>query len=168
MSEAEIKLKHPGGRPSKYRPEMCDMVFKLCLLGATDERMADILEIDIATFNRWKNDYPEFCEALKAGKEDADAKVAQSLYNRALGYTGKKTVTANINGEITDVRVVDEYVGPDTTAAIFWLKNRQRGKWRDKQEIDHQSSDGSMTPSVAVTIDAATVKDIASKLNDDC
>ncbi|TDR34345.1 hypothetical protein DES43_115115, partial [Aquamicrobium defluvii] len=37
-------------------------------------------------------------------------------------------------------------VAPDPSAAMNWLKNRQPDKWRDKSEIDHKSSDGSMTP----------------------
>lgn len=126
-----------GGRPSGYKPEYCDQAYKLCLLGADDKRIADFFEISEATLNRWKSEHPEFWESLKGGKENADAAVAASLYNRAKGYVGKKTVTATNGGIITDVQVVDEYVAPDTTAAIFWLKNRQPKQWRDKQEIDH-------------------------------
>ncbi|RKV70630.1 MAG: helix-turn-helix domain-containing protein, partial [Neisseria sp.] len=40
-----------------------------------------------------------------------------------------------------------------TPAAIFWLKNRQRGKWSDKSELDVKSSDGSMTPAVRLDIE---------------
>lgn len=126
-----------GGRPSGYKPEYCDQAYKLCLLGADDKRIADFFEISEATLNRWKSEHPEFWESLKAGKENADAAVAASLYNRAKGYVSKKTVTATNGGIVTDVKVVDEYVVPDTTAAIFWLKNRQPKQWRDKQEIDH-------------------------------
>lgn len=126
-----------GGRPSGYKPEYCEQAFKLCLLGADDKRIADFFEISEATLYRWKADYPEFCESLKNGKENADAAIAASLYNRAKGYVGKKTVTATNQGVITDIQVVDEYVAPDTTAAIFWLKNRQPKQWRDKQDIAH-------------------------------
>lgn len=122
------------GRPSKYDPSMDEQAFKYCLLGATDERLAEFFEVDVATINRWKLAHPNFCASIKKGKEQADSEIAQSLFYRAKGYTAKKVVTATNQGQITDIQEVNEYVGPDTTAAIFWLKNRQPKQWRDKQE----------------------------------
>lgn len=125
------------GRPTDFKPEYCEQVEKLCKLGATDKEIADFFGIAESTLNNWKLRHPEFMESLKKGKLLADVKVAESLYSRATGYVGKKTVTANIQGVISDVKEVDEYVGPDVTACIFWLKNRQPDKWRDKvqQEV---------------------------------
>jgi hypothetical protein len=34
-----------------------------------------------------------------------------------------------------------EHYPPDTTACIFWPKNRRRDKWRDKHEIEHDVSE---------------------------
>lgn len=102
------------GRKSKYDPSRLDDVERFCLLGATDEQLADFLEIDISNFYVWKRKYPEFREAIKKGKDLADINVADSLYNRALEG--------------------------DTTAMIFWLKNRRREHWRDKQDIKHEGS----------------------------
>lgn len=138
--------KRPVGRPTSYKPEYCEQAYKLCLLGADDKRIADFFDVAESTLNKWKLDFPEFSESLKAGKDDADASIAASLYHKAKGYVGKKVVTASFNGQITDSMEVAEYYAPDTTAAIFWLKNRQPKQWRDKQDIDHTSSDGSMTP----------------------
>lgn len=135
MAEPKPKPVDVGGRPTLYKPEYNDQAFKLCLLGATDKEMADFFGVDERTVNNWKESHPTFFQSVKAGKEEADAKVASSLYSRAIGYVGKKTVTANVAGVISDVKVVDEYVGPDVTAGIFWLKNRQRDKWRDKVEV---------------------------------
>lgn len=132
--------KHPGGRPTLYKPEYADQAFKYCLLGATDEELAAFFEVDERTINRWKNDYPEFCQALKEGKEKADANVADRLYNRAMGYTHKETVTTSYQGQITDTKEIDKHYPPDTTAAIFWLKNRQPKKWRDR--VEHTGADG--------------------------
>lgn len=109
-----------GGRPSEFNPDMCGQVTKLCLLGATDAQLADFFGVCVTTINNWKLKHPEFVESIRAGKEDADSKVAQSLYNTALDG--------------------------NTTAQIFWLKNRRSKEWRDKQEINHQSEDGSMSP----------------------
>ena len=79
----EFKLprgdKRPGagrpkasGRPSGYKPEYAKEAIKLCALGATDLELADLFEINIATLHRWKSLHPEFCDALKAGKESCD------------------------------------------------------------------------------------------------
>lgn len=125
------------GRPSSYKPEYAEQARKLCLLGATDKELADFFDVSEVTINAWKKEFPDFLKSVKEGKLDADARVAESLFKRATGYVGQKTVTANIQGIITDVKVVEDYVGPDTAAGIFWLKNRQKDKWRDRiqQEI---------------------------------
>jgi len=106
------------------------------LLGATDEELAVFLGVAVSTVNKWKKEKPEFSEAIKEGKSVADAKVAQSLYNRALGYTHKDTKFATHEGKITDTKEYDKHYAPDPTSAIFWLKNRQKDKWRDKNELD--------------------------------
>lgn len=140
----------PGGRPSEYTPEYHDeRVFKLALLGLNDKEIASVFEVSEQTLNAWKNAHPEFLEALTKGKDDADAKVASKLYRRAMGYEHKavKIVADAKTGAEHIVEYIERYP-PDTTAAIFWLKNRQRDKWRDRRELDAdlKSSDGSMTP----------------------
>jgi hypothetical protein len=121
-----------AGRPSSFRPEYIDTVKKLCLLGATDKQMADIFGVAESTFNKWKIDHPEFSESLKEGKEIADAQVASSLFNRALGYSHNEDDIRAVNGEIVITPTIKHYP-PDTTACIFWLKNRQPKLWREKQ-----------------------------------
>ena len=88
------------------------------------------------TFNNWKHKHPEFLQSLKNGKEIADSQIAKSLFNRAKGYSCKATKFATFNGEITDREEYIENYPPDTTACIFWLKNRQPDKWRDKQDMN--------------------------------
>mgnify|MGYP005874636605 FL=1 len=128
--------KKKRGRKSEYRIEYVDQALKLCLLGATDKELAEFFSVSEQTLNKWKKDYPEFLESLKKGKSIADANVASRLYNRAIGYDCKATKFATSNGKITDSKVFIEHYPPDTTAAIFWLKNRQPEKWRDKKEVD--------------------------------
>lgn len=127
----------PGqpGRPSKYKPEYNRTVHGMALLGATDEEMAKFLGVTVSTFNLWKHDKPGFSEALKAGREDADAKVAASLYERACGYSHREEKIFNNNGEALVVETTKHYP-PDTGAAIIWLKNRQRHRWRDRQVLE--------------------------------
>lgn len=123
------------GRPTLYKEEYNERVYKLCLLGAKDTEIADFFDISEATLNNWKIEYPLFLESIKSGKVDADIKVANSLYNRALGYDQKTDKIFQFQGEPVIVPTV-EHVQPDTTAQIFWLKNRQPKQWRDKQEIE--------------------------------
>ena len=127
------------GRPTKYKDEYAKQAYKLCLLGSTDEDMADFFEVSKSTINNWKHDHPEFLDSIKRGKISADATVASRLYKRAIGYEHDEDKIFNHQGEALIVPTV-KHVQPDTTAAIFWLKNRQPKMWRDKQEIEHGGS----------------------------
>ena len=129
------------GRPSKYKDEFAEQAYKLCLLGATDKELADFFEVDELTINRWKGSKKEFRKSLKAGKDEADAVIAQKLYHRAKGYEHPEDKIFNDNGSPLIVPTVKHYP-PDTTACIFWLKNRQRNKWRDKTEQELTGKDG--------------------------
>ena len=132
----KLAEKKKRGRNSEYRIEYADQALKLCLLGATDIELSEFFSVSEQTLNKWKKDYPEFLESLKKGKNIADANVASRLYNRAIGYNCKATKFATSNGKITDSKEFIEHYPPDTSAAIFWLKNRQPEKWLDKKEVD--------------------------------
>lgn len=135
MTEKNIS-KNKRGRKSEYKDEYSEQALKLCLLGATDKEIADFFSVSEQTLNSWKKKYPKFLESLKKGKGLADANVASRLYNRAIGYSCKATKFATDKGKITDQIEYTEHYPPDTTAAIFWLKNRQPEKWRDRKEVD--------------------------------
>lgn len=130
-----------GGRPTKYKEEYTDQAYKLCLLGATDKEMADFFEVSESTLNLWKLNEPKFSESLKKGKIQADANVGSRLYERALGFEHDseeiKVVSMGKQGSVVERVPIRKIYPPDTVAAIFWLKNRQSDKWRDKQEIQH-------------------------------
>lgn len=128
-------------RPSKFKLEFIAQAEKLCKLGATDVELADFFEVDARTLYRWKNDNEAFCQSLKAGKNEADERVERSLFARATGYEHDEV----------DIRVIDhaivqtptrKHYPPDTTAAIFWLKNRRSAEWRDRQDIQHSGPNG--------------------------
>lgn len=106
----------PPGRPSSYRPEFAEQARKYCLLGATNERLAYLFEVGTSTIDRWLVEHDDFRCAVKSGREMADAEVASSLFQRALR--------------------------DDTTAAIFWLKNRQPAAWREKAAVELTGSGG--------------------------
>ena len=94
------------------------MIAKACArFGAIEDEIANELNIGPATLDRWKQKYPEFGCALKAGKDAFDDRVERSLYQLAIGWNGQP---------------------PNTTAAIFWLKNRRPDPWRDVQQLQSE------------------------------
>lgn len=137
----EKPSRNPVGRPTSYRPEFAEQARKLCEAGLTDKQMADFFDVNTVTFYNWTAKHPEFLHALKAGKEPADERVERSLYHRAIGYTFESEKIFQFQGEIVRARVV-EHVAPDTTACIFWLKNRRKDRWRDKLEHGLTDKDG--------------------------
>lgn len=127
-----------AGRPTSYDPEYATQVAKLAQLGATDQEIADFFEVDARTVYRWKHTHDEFCQALKVGKDIADARVERSLYQRAIGYEQDEVKIFMPSG--ADKPVYAPFrakVAPDVTASIFWLKNRRAHDWRDKREVEH-------------------------------
>jgi hypothetical protein len=105
---------------AKYDPAMPQTAFKLALLGLVDAEIADVLGVSERTLHRFKRQHPEFAEALTLGKGPANAAVAASLYQRAIGYTDP----------------AGKHYPPDVVAQIFWLKNRRPHQWRDRVELD--------------------------------
>jgi glutaredoxin len=111
-----------------------------CRDGLIDEQIAHNLGISIDTFYKYKKEHTEFSESLKKGKEVIDIQVENSLLKRAMGYTYEEVTKESImDGEtgkytLKVTKVVKKEVQPDTTAQIFWLKNRKPAEWRDKHE----------------------------------
>lgn len=129
------------GRPAQFKPEYCEQAEKLCKLGATDKEIADFFGVSETSINNWKLRYSEFVESLKRGKMIADANVVDKLFNRAMGYSHESEKIFNNEGMITRAPFIEHYP-PDVTACIFWLKNRQPKKWRDKIEQGFTNGDG--------------------------
>lgn len=127
------------GRPTDYKPEFCQEAIKLCENGATDSELADFFEVSDRTLYRWKAQFPEFSQALKSGKAVADERVERSLYHKAVGYShGAVKIFMPAGAREPVYAKYREHVPPDTTAAIFWLKNRRADNWRDKSEVHHK------------------------------
>lgn len=118
--------------------------------GLTDEQIAKKLGISKASFYNYQKEHIEFFDALKKGKEVSDYEVENALFKKALGYT----VTVKKAFKVKEVIVKDgerkereriEYadeevhIPADTTAQIYWLNNRKPEKWRNKQEIVHDT-----------------------------
>lgn len=107
--------------------------------GLTDEQIMKNMGIrSKSTFYGYKKDYPDFSNALKKGKRVVDFEVENALLKKALGYTIQiKEQKLDRDGCVHDL-VKDVHIPPDTTAQIFWLKNRKPKDWRDKVNIENE------------------------------
>ena len=108
--------------------------------GLIDDEIADRMGIVRSTFYKWKKEKKEFSDAIKMGKEPADAQVKASLFKRANGYTYEEKqveVRMDKEGNQLPARIVttEKTMAPDVTAQIFWLKNRKPADWMDKHEV---------------------------------
>lgn len=104
--------------------------------GLTDEQIAKNIGINRTTLYDWKKKEANISDALKKGKEVIDFEVENALLKKALGYTitlNKQKVTKD--GDVVDI-TEEVHVPPDTTAQIFWLKNRKPNNWKDRVETD--------------------------------
>lgn len=133
-------------RPTKYRPEVHLIWLRtLARRGYTLDQMAKELEISKTTLCKWMREDEKLMNAINENRSYVDAMVEDSLYNRAKGckITEKKTIIYNAksgNPE-TRIEITEKEIPPDTTAQIFWLKNRQPEKWRETQHVETNFED---------------------------
>ena len=109
----------PGGRPTAYTPELCDEIVKRAMQGewsATNEQIADYCGVDKETVRRWKEQHPDFKDAIRRSKVLVDNRVQSSLFHKA--YSG------------------------DVYAMVKWLQCRRPDEWREKKEVDLRTPDG--------------------------
>ena len=109
--------------------------------GLTDEQIATKIGISRSTLNDWKEKHPDISDTLKKGKEVVDREVENALLKRALGYEYDEVCEEFEGGVLVKRKVTRKQVVADTTAQIFWLKNRKPDEWRDKPEAE-QSTGG--------------------------
>jgi hypothetical protein len=128
------------GPSSDYRPEYSDLARKFCMLGASDDELARLLEVAPGTLDAWRAAYPDFSAAVKAGRDEADATVAERLYARAIGYSQPAVKIFQSSGQALEAPYTEHYP-PDVQACIFWLRNRRRTEWRDKADAPQGEAD---------------------------
>ena len=105
--------------------------------GLIEEQISKNMGIAYSTLREWKKKFPALEAALKKGKEVVDYEVESALYKRAIGYEveEEKTYIQEIEGRTTERKeIIKKHIPGDTTAQIFWLKNRKPTDWRDKRE----------------------------------
>lgn len=133
---------------SRYNSEYHDdWAWSLAVKGATNEEIAEAFGISVRTFIRWKNQYESLAKAVDEGKNRADVNVEKSLYQRATGYEvteTESTIDMDKDGNPKPVRIktIKKQVIPDTMACMYWLNNRQRKHWSQRQEVDLTANKG--------------------------
>jgi len=144
-------------RPELYKPEYNEQVFKLALLGANQEKIADFFKVERHTITRWKTSHPDFAEAWQQGTIGADMQVAAALLKRATGYEYEEEQAIKIKGpEGEEVKVVKvkRHMPPTDTSIIFYLKNRisTRKDWREikQAELDGDADPNAQPPTLRV------------------
>ena len=108
--------------------------------GLTDEQIANNIGIKRQTLYTWKNKYDDISDALKRGKEIVDIEVENAMFKSAIGFEYDEEVLVKVrkpNGEEEiKIKKFKRYAQPNTTAQIFWLKNRKPTEWRDRKETE--------------------------------
>lgn len=138
---------NPTGRPKgshKYDSRFDHMAYVACYEGGfTVPKLAKLFSVVSATINSWMREFPSFLESINKGRDEYDsASAEESLKKRICGYEFKETTEEPTeiiqDGEpvmvMTKTKVVTKSIPPDPTSIIFFLKNRQPGRWRDKSE----------------------------------
>lgn len=156
MTKVKPKGKEPAkaGRPSKYREEFNEQTRKLCLLGATNKDLAKFFEVTESTVDLWITQHEAFSGALKEGRQLADAKVGESLFKRAIGYSHPDVHVSNYQGEVTLTPITKHYP-PDPVSMIFWLKNRRPDLWR--AQPDENAAEAPTPVKVVIQVKDASI-----------
>jgi hypothetical protein len=124
------------GQPTKFKAEYIKQAEVACKnFGSTDLELAELFDVCEDTIYNWKKEHLDFFEAIKRGKEEYDtSRVVVALRERATGYSHDDVHISNFQGEITETEITKHYP-PDPTSMIFWLKNRDPNRWRDKVDV---------------------------------
>lgn len=156
-----------GGRPTDYDASYDVQAEMLCKLGATNEELGEFFGVTRQTIDNWMNRHEKFFDAIKRGRLVADMEVAQSLYKRATGfeYTTDKIIG---KGDSVRVETLTLFSEPDTTAQIFWLKNRRPDRWRDKTHNEQSGPNGGPIEVTHTNLDAVLgrVAGIAARIRE--
>lgn len=140
LDENDEKIqKTPEEAAYVYKPEYAKIARILCAQGATDDVLADAFNCCTSTIRNWRTTHIEFGKAVAEGKAEIfDPLVERSLAQRAIGYSvDTEEVKMTKDGDVVRIPT-RKHFPPDTTACIFWLKNRQPEKWRDVHRIEHE------------------------------
>ena len=129
-----------GGRPTTYLPENAEIARQACMIGATNDTLAERFEVCRRTIDNWIATIPEFSAAVRQGREVADVAVVSALFARATGMEQKMTKVFCHRGQPVTANYL-AYLPPDVRACIFWLRNRRPDQWRENRPLTAEGDD---------------------------
>ncbi len=129
------KEKKGKGRPTKYKEEYNEQAYKLCLLGYSNKELGAFFRVSESTIDSWLNVHEDFLGAVTRGKDIADGEVVDALYKRAKGYDYTET-KEKVGDKGVEVTTTNKHIPADSGAAMNWLSNRQRKKWRKDPKVN--------------------------------
>jgi hypothetical protein len=131
-----------AGRPSTYRAVYCEQVVEHLSQGASLTSFAAEIGVARSTINEWMSAHPEFSDACARAK--AKCAAWWERQGREIAQEGGGNGSA--------------------TLVMFGMKNMGAEDWKDASQIDHRSTDGSMTPKPdKIIIEAAKVETAKSE-----
>lgn len=111
--------------------------------GLSNDQIAENMGIDRATFYRWANKYSDFGDVLKRTKEITVYEVEDAMFKAAKGYFVEETKTiTNKDGKTLRIETNKKWIPPNTTAQIFYLKNKDPDNWRERNDLSLTASNG--------------------------
>ncbi len=143
------------GGPTAFRPEFCELAYNYCLLGATNAELAGFFHVAPRTVDNWLAERADFADAVQEGRVAADARVARSLFTRAVGHTQKVERVTNWSSGESKTMTCTLYFPPETRACIHWLHNRRRISWRDRSDRPDAPPGGAPVVDEIAILDAA-------------
>lgn len=123
------------GPKSQFNEKVRETFLRLTKEGKTLAEVAEIVGVTSRTLTNWMGQHQELLLAVRESRHMADEMVEASLYQRALGYSHPETKMFCYEGCVVSEDTVKHYP-PDTQAAMFWLRNRQPERWKEKTEGD--------------------------------
>lgn len=126
-----------------YKPDYPRMAFVYCCDGATDEKLANLFNVTEMTINNWKKEHPDFKEKVQDGKDIYDTGIVEdSLLESCKGKEWIEVVTIKKDGKVLYEKFTKKYLPPNPTTMLFWLKNRNRNRWKDYKAMEIGNLDG--------------------------
>lgn len=145
------------GRPTSYTPEHAETARLFYEIGATDEQVARLLRIHLATLYRWRERHPDFAEAALVGKDDADARVKAAMYRRAIGYDYRETKAFLPLGAKEAVEIeITRHAPADPRVGMQWLRIRRPAEWREPREVDGNADLAERLAEALANVEAAS------------
>ena len=143
-----VRGKHPGGRPTKFTPEIREKILQAIKASSPLETAAQFAGIVYDTLNNWRKraegerrgEYFEFFEEIKKAKAESDVRHVTNIVKVAQGgaLISERTVQKK-DGSVETVKV---YARPEWTASAWILERSNPSKWAKPERIELTGVEG--------------------------